>query len=266
MQYTYSLNTACEPIIRDMPVYDAATIVEGELLMKGTTDPDSSTDESISLVTAYSATHANSAIDAVGVSLETLTTSSSPSVASAYSTTTGPAYAKVVINPSAVYQVEHSLGTSDDVAITSTSTTTLTIATLSDDIDGCFVYFPLTAAGVKGSLRLITASASGSCTMDSALTTTGTSADTACIITPILKYVTNLTADATKVASGNCQAIYGATNLLAIQVYVDRDAGIEVLQPARQSAVDDIDNVKGGNGPKFYYDMICTDHFFSPGD
>jgi len=266
MRYTYSLNTACEPIIRDMPVYDAATIVKGELLMKGTTDPDSSTDESISLVTAYNATHANSAIDAVGISMETLDTDDSPSIDSAYSTTTGPAYAKTIINPSAVYQVEHSLGTSDDVAITSTSSATVTIGTLSDDIDGCFIYFPLNAVGVKGSLRLLVASASGSATMDSALDTTGTSADTACIITPIGKYVTNLTADGTKVASGNCQAIYGATNLLAIQVYVDMNAGIDVLQPAVQNGIDDLDNIYGGNGPKFYYDMILTDHLFSPGD
>ena len=33
--------TGAEPIVRDMPVYDAATLVYGEYVMKGTTDPDS---------------------------------------------------------------------------------------------------------------------------------------------------------------------------------------------------------------------------------
>ena len=186
--------TGAEPILRDMPVYDAATLVYGEFVMKGTTDPDSGADESISLVTGYSATAANSMIDGVGIMNETVDTNSSPSCASAYSTTTGPCYGKVIINPFAIYRTEHSLAAADDVAITSTSGTTVTIASLADDADGYFIYFPTSAAGVKGSLRLLVASAAGSATMDSALTTDGTAADTAVLIGVNNNYAFNLTA------------------------------------------------------------------------
>lgn len=262
MKWSYDI-THAEPIIRDEPVYDAALIAEGELLMLGRTDPDTGTDESISFVTAYTAgSVADQAVDALGISLETVNTSSSPSVASAYSTTIGPCYAKCIINPFAIYQAEHSLAAADDVAITSTSTTTVTIPSLSDDIDGSWVYFPLTAAGVKGSLRLLTASASGSATMDSALTTAGTGTDTAVIITPYNKYVTSLTADATKIASGNCQAIYGATNIRSLLTLIDKDGGVEIMQPQVHYGLNNLDLVKGGNGPKFYYNIMLKDHIF----
>ena len=261
MNWHYDL-TGAEPILKDEPLYDAATIAEGELVMLGGTDPDSGGDEGISFITAYSSTAANSAVDALGVCNETLTTGSSPSIASAYSTTTGPCYGKVIINPFAVYLVEHSLGTSDDQAISSTSTTTVTIASLSDDIDGSWVYFPLTASGVKGSLRLLVASAAGSATKDSALSTNGTSSDTAVIITPPNRYACNLTADATKISSGNCQGINGATNIRVVQTYIDRDAGLEVMRPAIHNGLDDLDKVKGNSGPKFYYDIVLKDHIF----
>lgn len=261
MRWNYDI-TGAEMIIKDEPVYDSSAIAKGELLMLGTTDPDSGNDEGISLVTAYSSTDANSAIDAVGISLEDKDTNDSPGVDSAYSTTTGPCYAKVIINPFAVYQAEHSLAAADDQAITSTSTTTVTIASLSDDIDGSWVYFPLTQSGVKGSLRLLTAAASGSATMDSALDTDGTASDTAVIITPPNRYANNLNAAATKIASGDCQSINGATNIRVLQTYIDRDQGLEIMRPAIHNGIDDLDKVKADNGPKFYYDLLLKDHAF----
>jgi len=254
--------TGAEPILRDMPVYDGATLVYGEYVMKGTTDPDSGNDESISLVTGYSATAANSCIDAVGVMNETVDTSSSPSCASAYSTTTGPCYGKVIINPFAIYRTEHSLAAADDQAITSTSSTTLTVGTLADDIDGYFAYFPLTAVGVKGSLRLITAATSGSCTMDSALTTAGTSSDTVVLIQPPNNYAFNLTADGTKCSSSDCQNVKEATNLMVLQTVCDVGAGIEMMRPARHNGMDNLNIVDGNTGPHFYYDVMLKDHLF----
>jgi hypothetical protein len=168
----------------------------------------------------------------------------------------------VIINPFAVYMVEHSLAAADDVAITSTSSTTVTVPSLADDIDGYWVYFPLTAAGVKGSLRLLTASASGSATMDSALTTAGTGTDTVVLISPGLKYSFNLTADATKVSSSDCQAADEATNLRVLQSYIDKDHGYEILRAETHNALDNLDLVKSGFGPKFYYDIMLKDHAF----
>lgn len=261
-KWSYDLEGG-EIIIRDVPAYDAATIAQGEFIMLGTTDPDSGADEGISFVTAYNATAANQAVDALGISLETATTASSPSIASAYSTTTGPCYVKAIINPLAVYLVEQSLAAADDVAITSTSTTTLTVPSLQDDIDGCWAYFPLSAAGVKGSLRLITAAASGSCTMDSALVADGTAADTVVLISAPNKYSLPLEANALKVASGDCQATYNAaTNIRILETLIDRDGGIEVMTPAKHNGLNNLHLVKGGNGPKVYYKVMLKDHIF----
>ena len=261
-KWSYDI-TGAEIILRDVPVYDAATIAQGEFIMLGTTDPDSTNDEGISFVTGYSATAANCMIDGLGISLETVTTASPISVASAYSTTTGPCYAKAIINPFAVYMVEQATDAANDVAITSTSTTTLTVASLQDDIDGCHVYFPLSAAGVKGSLRLITAAASGSCTMDSALVADGTAADTVVLISAPNKYSLPLTADALKVSSGDCQATYNAaTNLRILETMIDRDAGLEVVTPAKFQGLNNLDGVKGGNGPRIFYKVMLKDHIF----
>jgi hypothetical protein len=261
-KYHYDL-THAEIIMKDVPVYDAATIAAGEFIMLGTTDPDSGTDESRSFVTAYSGTPANSCIDALGVSLETVTTASSVSVAAGYSTTTGPCYVKAIINPFAVYLTEQSFAAADDVAITSTSTTTVTIASMEDDLDGCWVYFPLTKAGVKGSLRLLTASASGSATMDTALVTTGDGSDTCCLIVPPYQYSLNLEATAIKVSSGNMQSqLNEATNIRVVQTYIDRDQGLEIMKPSVHYNLDNLHLVKGGNGPKVYYDLLLKDHIF----
>lgn len=254
--------TAAEPIIKDEPLYDASTIVAGELVMLGTTDPDSNTDCGISFVTAYTGTAANDAVDALGICLETLTTSSSPSIASDYATTTGPCYGKCIINPFAVYLIEHNLGAAEDQAITSTSSTTVTIASLPDDIDGYWVYFPLSTTGVQGSLRLLVASASGSATMDSALSATGSSSDTAVLISPPNKYSFELQDAAVTVSSTDCQAVNEATNIRIVQSYIDRDAGLEILRPNKHYALDNLDQVRGSNGPRFYYDIVLKDHIF----
>jgi hypothetical protein len=262
MRYHYDLSGG-EAIIRDYPVYDAANLDAGELLMLGTTDPDSGADESQALITAYNATAANQAIDAIGILNESTYESGGTTPSRAPSTTTGPYYGKVIINPLAVYLVEQSLAAADDAAITSTSTTTLTVSSLQDDIDGAWVYFPLTQSGVKGSLRLLAASASGSATMDSALTTTGGSSDTIVLISQPLKYSLPLEAAAKKVSSGDCTAqLNAATNLRILQTYIDRDTGYELMRPQVHYALNNLDQVKGGNGPKFYYDILLKDHIF----
>ena len=256
-KFHYDL-TGAEPIIRDYRIYDSAALAQGEFLQLGTTDPDSNADMSLALITGYNATAANTCIDAVGILNENTFATTVPSTAP----DSAPTFGKVICNPFAVYLTEQSLAAADDVAITSTSTTTLTVPSLADDIDGYWAYFPLTASGVKGSLRLITASASGSCTMDSALTTTGNGSDTVVLISPEMKYSFNLEAAATKVSSSNCQAANEATNIRILQTYIDRDLGLEVMRPATHLALNNLDTVKGGTGPRFYYDLLLKDHIF----
>lgn len=258
MRYAYDI-THAEVIVRDYPIYSSSAVKQGALMMLGTTDPDSGSDKSQALVPAYNATAANSAIDAVGILNENTFASTAPS---GDPTSTTPSIGKVIINPFAIYRVEHSLDAADDVAITSTSTTTVTVASLADDIDGHWVYFPLTTAGVKGSLRLLTAAASGSATMASALSVAGTSNDTVVLINPALKYAFNLTSDSTKVSSGNCQTAGGATNIRVLQSYIEKDEGLEILSARVHRSIDNLNLVKSGYGPAFYYDVMLKDHIF----
>ena len=265
MKFHYDL-TGAEPIIRDYPVYDATNLEQGELLMKGATDPDSAADESHSFITAYNATAASSAVNAIGILNEdTYATTPSGGYAAvvpdtAYSLAGGPKYGKVIINPFAVYLAEHSTGTSDDVAITSTSTTTVTIPSLADDADGFWIYFPLTATGVKGSLRALYTSAAGSAVMDSALSVAGTSSDTAVLICPGNGQLSfNLDATGTMVSSSNLQAVKEATNLKCVQAYISgRDTPMEPLRISRHVGLNNLHL----QSVKFWADLICVDHIF----
>jgi hypothetical protein len=253
MKYSYDFYSH-EAIIRDYLVYDAALLAYGELLMKDTTATEPGR-----FVTAYNATAANQAIDAIGILNEKTYETDVPDTA----TGSGGQYGKVIINPFAIYMAEHSLAAADDVAITSTATTTVTIPTLQDNIDFCWVYFPTATAGVKGSLRLLTASAAGSATMDSALTVAGTGADTAVIISAPVAYSMPMEATAVKMSSGNCQSQFNsATNLRILETFIDRDNGLESMKPGVHKGINNLDLVKGGNGPKFYYKIMLKDHVF----
>lgn len=265
-----------EPIIRDEPVFsqDVAggasnkTINAGALMHFPWDSEDALAATAISvtagacgvcLIPAYSTSTAAMATKAVGVMLETPYASGT---CSSYTSTVGPQYAKVIINPGAVYLCEQATDASNDAAITSTSTTTVTIPSLVDDLDGSWVYFPLTQTGVKGSLRFLTAGASGSATMDSALTTSGTSSDTAVIILPPHKHLWPLVATADKCASGAASASSPCVNLKIVQTYIDRDAGLEIMRPTVHKGLNNLHNVKGGNGPKFYYDVVMKKHLY----
>ena len=225
----YSYNLACpddEPIIRDMPIYDAALLANGELLMKGTTDPDGGADQGIALVTAYTGSSAE-AVNCVGILQDARW---NPNVQGVYSqnvapanvpatATNGPFYGKVIINPGAVYLAEYDQA--DAIAITSTAGTTLTVAALQDDIDGSFVYFVGATAGVTGSLRHLNTSAAGSAVMDSALTVNGTGADSIIRTLRPLSATTNLNAASTGLST--TAAINSGVSLRVLDNYVQAD-------------------------------------------
>ena len=268
-QYTYD---GSEVIIRDLPVYRAAALAAGTLMMKSNSareasDPDSGADQGLSLIYGYSSTVANQGVNALGVLLEDV---SATAAASTYATTAGPTYAKVITNPGAVYQCEHSQSTSDDVAITAAySTGDLTVTALDDDIDGNFVYFPLTAAGVKGSLRLITTSSAGGVLLDSVLSgyASASSSDTIVILSGPMKNGLQLTTDATKMTSGTCRAAYFGsgtnvnTNFAIIETYIQTD-GYQPLRPNVHKGLDNLHKCNGGAGPKFFYDITLRNHFY----
>ena len=256
MRWAYDI-TGTEPIIRDLPVYDGSALVNGELLMLGTTDPDSNADQGISLITAYVSNSANEAADAVGILTEGTYASSNAPDAIYGTDSAGADYGKVIINPFAVYRAEYLQGTSNDVAIASVATTTLTVSSLEDAIDGGWVFFPLNATGVKNSLRFIVASASGSCTMDSALVGTASTADTIIKILPQHHQLVALDTGATGLCSVGAAA-GSTTKIIILENYIESFA--HAMQPLRRVTHAGLNNLSNA---KFYADILCTDHLFN---
>lgn len=259
MKWAYDIAGA-EPIIKDMPAYDAATIAYGELLMLGTTAHSAGADAGISLITAYSTTVASAhAVDAVGISLETKTTADSPSIATAANATTEQCYVKTIINPFAIYRAEYDQ--SDDIAITSASGTNLEVAGVADDSsDGTWVYFSGTPGPNYGSLRYCLAGgAAATFTMDTALPNTATTADKVTIIEPKPRYSNALNAEATGVAafSSGTALVGAATNLRILETYIDKNAGLEIMHPHKHYNLDNLPSTT-----KFYSDLMMKDHAY----
>lgn len=261
MRYHYSLIPEDEPIIRDMAIYDAALLANGELLMKGTTDPDSNADQAMSLVTAFGTTTAE-AVDAVGILVDSRWNPNVSGVGGAgtipsavYATAaSGPYYGKVIVNPFAIYLAEYDQ--SDAITITSTSTTTLTVGSLEDDIDGSFVYFVGTHTGVTGSLRAVITAAAGSCVMDSALTTTGASTDTIIRTHMPLSLYNKLNDEATGLST--TAAIGSTVTLRTVENYVQAD-NIPFV-PLRKASHKGKNNLQKA---KLFADICMLDHAYN---
>ena len=263
MKWAYDL-TSAEPIIRDEPVYDAASIAYGELLMLGGGAASTGGSSIQGLVTAYNSTAASAhAVDAVGISLEAKDTDSSPSVATSCATTAEYCMVKTIINPFAVYRAECVTG--PEIAITSASGTNCVVAGAADNgSDGHWIYFSASDGPNFGALRYcLLSGAADTVTMDSALLNTATTADKVIFISPKNVYADGLSTDAlgvTAISAGTC-GIAGATNLRVVEAWVDKDGGLEVMAPWIHKSLQ-LDGVKGGNGPKFYNDITMKDHAF----
>lgn len=255
MQYVYDLERA-EPIIRDMPIYDSTNLDLGELLQL-----DGDLDFNY-CVSAYNATAASTATDAVGVLNEETyqvtkhdgTSGTTPNVSLA----NGGQYGKVIINPGAVYRAEYELGT---LAATSSGTTVTQAGLIANaGIQGGFCY---ANGNVNGELRYVTATGAGTATVKSAFSSDLASGDYADFIMKAGSQSFNLTSDAKKIdgTGDGLDAAAAATNLRVIASYIDRDNGIEVLSYDKHKSLNGLNSVKGGNGPKFYSDIVCRNHY-----
>lgn len=217
---------------RPIPVYDAAALAFGELLMRGGTDNDTDTDEGIALITAFNATQASQAALSVGILSESSYDANGTAPTGAVSPATVSAtsqcpYGQVIVNMNACYKAEYLAGTSNDTAITSTSSTTLTIGSVTDDVyAGSWMYFPLSASTAQYYLRFIVDDATGSMTMDSALGASGTSSDTVINIVRINNYPHDIDTTAVGLDSdafaGN---EHGSNNLRVIENIIQDDIG-----------------------------------------
>lgn len=271
MKFHYDL-TGAEPIVRDVPVYDAATLARGELVML---DPAAATD--CQFITAYTGANTE-AVDAIGVMQETLTTTSKANPGDAVTTAgtvdppqdaissiaagvaAGSRYGKVIINPFAVYLAEYSQAAADDVAFTQAwNSTTLTCTSLEDNIDGGYVFVSAASANAsaKGQLRYLTASAAGSATTDSAPAVATTTNDTFIKVLPANHRLTALSADGIKLKS---QAAAGSgVSLTILENYIGGSE--QALEPLRAQ------RHKGGNftsHAKLFADVLLTDHIYNP--
>ena len=264
MKWAYDL-TGAEPIIKDLPVYDAATIAQGELVMIGTSAFTAGADAGYGMVSAYPSTvMANGAVNAVGVSLETKTTADVPSIAAACNVTTGKfCTAKVIINPTAVYRAE--VTTAEQLSIASSASTGAFAVTgaagTSGDRCGQWVYFCASAGPNFGNIRkVVTTATAGSFVMDASVSATITTADKIIFITERNKSPEILGTDAITIGQTTVGGGAGATTLKVVENYIDRGNGLELLRPATHS------QIKLGSDAakkvKFYQDIVLVDHLF----
>lgn len=166
------------PFVLNVPVYDATTLVKGELVMRHASWGN---EDYTYYITAYTGA-ATEAEDSLGIlqassadayaSKENAKLYNMASAVPSRGTGAGNNFLPAIVNPDATYFAFYDQTTAISVTTASTSTT-VTITSLEDDIDGAWLYTTEgtdSAATYKGLLRYLTASASGSCTIDSAAT------------------------------------------------------------------------------------------------
>jgi hypothetical protein len=266
MKWAYDL-TGAEPIIKDMPAYDGTAIQNGELLMIGTSAFSAGADAGIALVSAAPDTvAANAAINAVGISLEQATTAgtvgSTSSIASAHNVTTAvKAYVKTIINPFAVYRAETLTSSASAVAATPASAQVTVTGVAAHSANGYWLYFQGTGGGARGNLRMVVTSATAGTMVLDAATVTGNTADTVLFITQKGRAVTNVSGGSSTavdcVYAISQTVMTGATNLRVVEVYIDRNQGLEVLRYQTHRQTNGLPT-----NTKFHYDLMMKDHLW----
>lgn len=257
MEYAYDINGAIEPIVRPVQIYNATSLSDGALMMLGTTDPDSNADHGVAYVVAATASSAE-AIDALGILVAsggatnqwggTETVTNLPDVNAA-------PYGNCIINPGAVYLAEYDQA--DTMAVASTSTTTITVTSLEDDIDIGWIFTVTTSVtGDRYNLRQLTASASGSATMDSALAGGNETSGTAIKILPTSHKFTKLNSAGTGI--GTDAAVGAGVALVIVSNLVGGSNGARIPLRSRQH--------RGYNGDAFtrlYGEIAMLDHVYT---
>jgi hypothetical protein len=274
MKWTYDL-TGAEPIIKDVAVYDATTIQDGELLQLGLAaagfyTAGTGTGFASACPTTVGATQG---INALGIALETKTTADTPSIAALHNLTTGAfCYVKAIINPFAVYRAwvnTSSTGTVANNQITAASSATatdlaqvvLSVLGTTGYFDSQWVYFSASAGANYGQLRMIASSASAATlTLDTACLSTFSSDKCSFISQPgTAPNVLGLEA----MNVGQCSSDPAtATNLMVVENYIDRGLGIELLREKAHAGGRVSLNSAQAKVAKFYQDIICTDHIY----
>jgi hypothetical protein len=272
MKWHYDL-TGAEQIYRDVPVYHATSLSDGEGLMM--TSQSSTTDGEF---TAWS-NGANAAVNSLGMCCEAKTTTSKAGFGDHISTAatattdaigsiastiaTGNIYAKAIINPFAVYLAEYSqLAASYCTAAADSASTTYT-QTVEEKMEGGWLYVvPGVTSSIvanQGQLRYIAVSTSTtSYTLLTAMTTT--TAEKLISIKPVNHRLVGLNASATNTATMlsnlTSMAAQATLSLHVIENYVGGKN--KPLEPMRQQVHDGIADTT----LKFYSDLVQLDHCY----
>jgi hypothetical protein len=272
-KFHYDL-TGAEPIIRDIPIYDAADIAKGEFVMMDA----ASASTQPGFVTGYVSASAAEMVDGLGIMNETITTTSEAGIGDYISTAAttatkaissiastvanGSRYGKAIINPFAIYLTEYSQAAADDFALSQAmSTTTWTMTSIEQDqCASAWVYGSHASAtsGFEGQLRRITSSGGdGSCVLHNAMTVAGGTSDTVIMTTPINNRLTNL--DTTGTMLKSTAAVHTGVSLTVIENYIG--GKYFALQPLRRQLHDNQD--LGVYGAKLYADILIHDHIYN---
>lgn len=234
-----------EPIIRDVPVYDASSTAAfslGEMLVQGGTDPDSNADCGVAFVTGYGSTSHRM----LGITQELLANGST-AYNGAFPLTQ---YIKAIINPFAIYLLEYDQ--TSVLTATSTSSTTITIGSFEDDLAGGWL-FSITGSPTGNSkvLRMLTADG----TISTAMPATDTGS-TFIKILPVNHALTQFNAVAT--ALGTTAAAGGGLQMRVVENYINSDEF--PMAPLRLAT-------HGGKGvlsnAKFYSEIVIIDHIYN---
>lgn len=234
-----------EEIIRDVPVYDASTtaaFANGEMLALGGTDPDSDADCGVAFATAYGTTSAK----LLGVTKELLADGST-----AYNGAFPMSqYIKAIINPFAVYLLEYDQ--TSVLTATSTSSTTITIGSIEDDIEGAWL-LSVTGSPTGNSHVLRRYTDEG--TIGTAMPATD-AGSTFVKVLPVNHALTQFNAAAT--ALGTTAAAGGGLQMRVVENYINSDE--YPMAPLRAA-------LHGGKGalsnPRVYSEIVIIDHIYN---
>ena len=274
--------TGAEPIIRDVPMFDAANIDNGEFIMQ-----NAATDRKQEFITGF-VDSAACMVNGLGISVEGINTDGSQGgsdgggvnfnlprlkpfdtqASIACPTATGQRWGKAIINPFAVYLTEYSQAAADDEVATTNEVadTTITMTAIEQDLSGGWLYSTHLSpiAAERGQLRYISADAANTLTYLTAATYTAAST-TLIKILPINHELVDLTADGKKIATDLPASPVVALKVL--QNYISDGTGfaggkgrgsLDVLR----EKLHDTTKVYA-SGTKFYADLILLSHAYN---
>lgn len=177
----------------------------------------------------------NAAPDAIGILKEAHATADDTDVAGTIFKT----HPIDLLVPFRIVRIRYDLTAANAIACTqAVSTTTMTVSSLEDDIDACFVYV-VAGTGI-GQINYATASAAGALTLKAAF---GTNLDTTSKfikILPRFHQKASLSSDGTKLAS---QDAVGNINVIVLDTFIIRDGNEKQLNPVTDSAFVNLDDL-----------------------